>query len=145
MVGYHIYMVTAQQSLQLLHTEIGKIRMRIQHIRHITRRITAPEVVAEVADPAELYRSLDSLNQLIEAYEEQLSDFELRVRSAVQIVSHRVDSIPGRERGCAAATADMIDNLAALGSLMTEFREDMSEDLAAAESILHLFTETERR
>lgn len=138
-------MVTARASLQHLHTESAKIRARIQHIRHITHRITAPTVVAEVADPAELYRSLDSLNQLIEAYEEQLADFELRVRSAVQIVSHRVDSIPGRERGHAEATADVLDSLEALGALMSEFRAEMSEDLAAAESILHLFTETERR
>lgn len=132
-------------SLQHLHTETGKIRARIQHIRHITRRITEPTVVAEVADPADLYRSLDSLNQLIEAYEEQLADFELRARSAVQLVQVRVDSVPGREQGSQSATADMIDNICALGALMTEFREEMSEDLAAAESILHMFTETERR
>lgn len=136
-------MVTAQQSLHHLHTENGKIRARIQHIRHVTRRITAPHVVAQVTDPAELYRSLDSLNQLIAAYEEQLSDFELRARSAAQLYEQSVTGPMERRDGI--ISRDMQDNLSALGALMTEFREDMAEDLAAADSILHIFTEAEQR
>ncbi|NBC30582.1 MAG: hypothetical protein GVY29_11415 [Spirochaetes bacterium] len=136
-------MEAARAHIHHLHTEAGKIRVRILHIRHITRRITAPEVVSDVADPADLYRSLDSLNQLIEAYEEQLADFELRTRSAAQLYEQSIATVPEYRDGI--ISRDMLENLRALGALMTEFRTDMAEDLAAADSILHLFTEAERR
>lgn len=124
-----------------LHTEAAKIRSRIQYIRNITYKITEPDVLEEVSDLSDLYRSLDSLNHLIEVYEEQLADFELRIRSAKQLseqfYNHRTkDGIISR---------DMVTNLSALGKLITEFRENMSEDLAAAESILHVFTQEARR
>lgn len=123
--------------LHPLTTELTKIEARIQHMRHVTYRITSPEVVARLDDHALLYAALHSLNQLIDDCELVWYEFDEEV-ARVRLELTALEYTSAEEQ--AIVLFDLDDHTSLLLVRLQEFRNEMAEHLISADMILDCFT-----
>lgn len=126
---------------QQLITELSKIEMRILYMRHVTRRITAPDVVERLPDYTLLYASLHSLNQLIDVFSlqhDEFADAVERANSVTLAVAMAEDDSNG------LVTLDFEERVAGLLADMQQVREELAEQVINADMILDCFTNEAR-
>lgn len=131
-------MVHDQLHLNMLATEVGKIATRITRLRHVTYRLVQPEVISQLEDRGDLCASLHSLNQLIDSYEEQLSNLSEAI--AALRLRHYALSVEGRT-GLAIAEETLAGQWRQVATEAANLRLQMNTTLISADAILHLFTE----